>query len=65
MTSDIDDLFGAQQRNLRSSLEKAMQDRDAQEVAERAAKLAERSAKRCKTMQERAARTRQAAQARA
>jgi hypothetical protein len=46
--TDLDQLFGAQQRNLRASFEKAEQDRETQKLADRAAKRTAISAKRRK-----------------
>jgi hypothetical protein len=46
--TDLDQLFGAQQRNLRASYEKAEQDRETQKLADLAAKPAAISAKRRK-----------------
>ena len=60
--TDLDELFGAQHRNLRASIEKAMQDRETRKVADRTAKLAARSAKRRKSREQRAARERQGAE---
>ena len=46
--TDLDQLFGAQQRNLRASFEQAEQDRETQKLADCTAKRTTSSAKRRK-----------------